>query len=185
MKRWVSGILIVVIILSFSACGKVEAEKIPTAKEQLSELETELFEAIIKMTTDSFYEPAAARVLNVGDYQSWAQHDADSYFYGCPDLVVVQMQGKNRLGGTLSIFCLLCIKDGECVSQSAKEDLDRYESLYEFDHDYKEILMTYKAVVGDNYELDDDYEIKKDASDLFDIGKINKALKEYWEEKGF
>lgn len=181
MKRWLSGVLIVVMILSLSACGKAEEEKIPTAKEQLSELETELFEAIVKMTTDSFYEPAAARVLKVGDYKNNTKWGVDDYLYG-PDLVVVQMQGTNRLGGTRSIFLLLCIKNGE---NADKERIARLEVGAGFWQCDKEDLLRYKGTVGDNVELYDDYEIKEDASDLFDIGKINKALKEYWEEKGF
>ncbi len=45
------------------------------------------------------------------------------------------------------------------------------------------LSMRYGGVVGDYAELLD-YSITTDASDIFNIGKINRALTEYWEDMG-
>ena len=44
--------------------------------------------------------------------------------------------------------------------------------------------MGYKAETGEYVNCGDYYEPKEEAEE-FDVGKINRALKEYWDEMGF
>ena len=190
--------------------------------DALSEKEKMLFDAIVDMSTDDFFNPSAVRLLEVGDYSGFefsneteelsqlfeelgmAEQLNDALMQ--PDLVIVRLQGENKAGGTLNHYYKVCIKGYEKTGELNQEMIDALEKQIEISEslvaindfldestsdDYEKLmetkseLMEYKADVGDYVDLGDDYEVKEDASDTFDIGKINKALKEYWENLGF
>lgn len=143
-----------------------------SAQEQLTEEERGLFESLVKMTTADFYEPAAIRVLEIGDYTKYTEYDENTVRYG-PDVVVVRLQGENRAGGTLNKYYLVCA--AEAINDVGDQNLYVIFGT--------SIGVTGK--LGDYVELSKNYTIEKDATDVFNIGRINKALKEYWEDMGF
>ena len=187
MKKTISLLLALVLCLSLCACGggnntvetTVPTEP-PTAREQLTELEEKLFNNLIAITKDSFYEPSAVRVLEVCDYyEGTTRTDPDEYDYSYgPDRVVVRLQGENRVGGTVNHYYLICLTGAENTSEYAKTMIAAFARN-------KEMRMHFKAEEGEYAEIGDYYEVKRDSSDIFDIGRINRALKEYWEEMGF
>lgn len=188
MKKAITIILILTMILSLAACGsrasnasstKAQAENatIPTekpvsARDSLNETEKQLFDALIEMAKN-FYEPSAVKVLEVGDYENNTKWEGTEYKTTGSDTVVVRLQGENRVGGTLNHYYRVCIKEGANL-------MERYSTL-----PLDEFMLKYGGKFGEYVELEDSYKIKNDASGEFDIGKINRALKEYWEEMGF
>lgn len=180
MKKMISALLALVLCLSLCACGANNEPTAPlSAKEQLTEKELSLFDALIKMTTKDFYEPAAIRILEVGDYEENMAWEEDSYIYG-PDTVVVRLQGENRMGGTLNHYYLVCITAAENMTKTAQSTLEAWTLLGKMEQ-----ILKHKGEVGDYAELSDGYQLEASADETFNIGRINKALAEYWEEMGF
>lgn len=188
MKKMISLFLVFVLCLSLCACGKnggateaPETEPMETlsAREQLTEVEQRLYEALIRMTTADFYEPSAVRVLEIGDYNENTAMDETSFLYG-PDTVVVRLQGENGEGGTLNHYYLVCIKGAENMTETAQITIKTWTMIGEMAN-----VLKHKGEAGDYAQLPDSYSFEKDAADLFDIGRINKALSEYWAEMGF
>ena len=189
MKKALFLILALVLCISLCACGggsDVPPEtttKPLTAREQLTDFEAKFFKILIDMTKESFYEPSAVRVLEVCDYNENTKYENDTSYYDSmygPDTIVVRLQGENKAGGTLNHFYLICLKSAENKSEYAQSMISL--DIYFGD---KEGRMRYKATEGEYVELSDYYSPKKDASDLISVARINKALKEYWEEMGF
>ena len=179
MKKTLSLLLALVMCLSLCACGGDNDNKdnsSTTAQEQLTDLEKTLFNNLISITSEVFYEPAAVRVLEVRNYEEYSGTNL-------PATVVVRLQGENKAGGTLNHYYLICIKSGE--ASDADKVLNTWASLYGVsDPRYKEAKLKNKANEGEYMQLDDDYKASIDCSDTFNIGRINKALKEHWEEMG-
>lgn len=163
VKRYFVLLFAVITLLSLCACGEKQttSENQPTAKEQLNESESILFDCLVNITTEYFYEPAAVRVLEIGDFQKGG-FDSNT--------VVVRLQGENKLGGTLNHYY--------CIAVSESETPDGIKDILEADG------FPYCAHIGDFIQLDDDYSISEKTND-YDFGKINQALSEYWKEKGF
>ncbi len=155
-----------------------EPPKEETNIEKLTSNEKGLFDAIIKMTKDTFYEPSAVRLLEVGDYKQNGQ--AGSLNLG-NSVVVIKLQGENRVGGTLNHYYCVVIKENEW--SIGEVDAKDYANSLRITGDAK-LALEIDGKVGDYVELDDRYSIEEDASDTFDIGRVNKALKEYWEDMG-
>lgn len=188
MKKVISLILVFVLCLPLCACGggsdvPETTTKPLTAREQLTDFEAKLFNILIDMTKESFYEPSAVRVIEVCDYEERTKYenDPDSYdlLFG-PDTIVVRLQGENKAGGTINHFYLICLKSAENKSEFAQNQI----KMSGFSGN-KKGRMQYKATEGEYAELSDYYSPKKDASNLISVARINKALKEYWEEMGF
>ena len=193
MKKTLSLIVALILCLSLCACGgENNAPETTTttqpititlsAREQLTDLEEKLFNNLIAITKESFYEPAAVRVLEVCDYKERSKYETpefDDLLYG-PDTIVVRLQGENRVDGTLNHYYLICLKAAENKDENIQELIKSYNFLGHIDW-----RMRYSATEGEYIELSDSYSPEKDASGRFNIGQINKALKEYWEEMGF
>lgn len=179
MKKIVSLILALVLCLSLSACGGGTTTEPLTAREQLTDLEEKLFNHILAITKKYSVEPSSVRVLEVCDYHERSKYEATADESG-PDTVVVCLQGENKVGGTVNDYVKICIKAGENKSEWGQIVID----LQSGSGGDKEILMNYKAKEGE-FVILDSYKPKTDSSDLFNVGRINKALKEYWEEMGF
>ena len=189
MQKRISLLLVFVLCLSLCACGsshtaETAATPIPTepltAREQLTDLEAKLFHLLIDITKDSFYEPSAVRVLEVCDYrEGTTKTDPEVYDaqYG-PDTVVVRLQGENRVGGTANHYYMICLASAVNTSEYGQTMIAAFAGNHQ-------MRMHYKGTEGEYANLGDSYEVKKDASDIFDIGRLNRALKEYWEELGF
>ena len=158
--------------LSLCACSNSKAPA--TAIDQLTPLEKSLFDALIIMISSDFYEPSSARVLEIGDYEARTNEDPTTSLYGT-DTVVVRLQAKNRMGGTLNHYFNICITAAENKTEYAQNLITYTQSAT--------TILKYKADVGDyvDYEY---YNIEKDASDIFNISRINEALREYWENIG-
>lgn len=197
MKKTLSLILVLVMCLSLCACSNESSQEELTAREQLSEKEEALFTAIISFVPEYFYAPADVKLLEVGDYEENSSGETENANWA--DFVVVRLQGQNRLGGTLNNHYLVCINDTKCWNKVKAEPFEfttilsdnprkRYEATGSKD-EWKKMIdmlllsMRYGGVVGDYAELLD-YSITTDASDIFNIGKINRALTEYWEDMG-
>ena len=196
MKKF-SFLLLIVLVISLCGCSsngqqannnssveKNEESSEKTAIEQLNEKEKLLFDALCKITKSDFFEPSAIRVLEIGDYRERTRWGKDSVLYG-PDTIVVRLQGENRVGGTLNHYYLVCIKDGE--SQTSQDLVKSLKQLEALRGGYMESILQYSGTVGDYTELSDSYKLEEDLSNSasWNIGKINKALAEYWENLGF
>ena len=199
MKKALSLILALVLCLSLCACGggnstgnntepntepntELSTEQSTTplsARDQLTELESRLFDALVKMVTDDFYEPSAVRVLEIGDFEERTKWDETSLLFG-PDTVVVRLQGENRVGGTLNHYYRVCVTAAENMAETAHQSIKTYSLLGD-----RNSVLDYKGEVGDYAELSDYYSFEESATDIFNIAHINKALNEYWEEMGF
>lgn len=183
MKKIIATILTMVLLFS---CVTALAEE-----EQLNEYEQLLVDALIKVSTDYFYEPSAVRVLEIDAFEKIGYYHAvlDSEFY--PWNVFLRIQGENRVGGTLNHYYLLCIKSGEGSPEKKGyiEALERNietEKIIGKDPKYSlNELYRHKAQVGDILDLGDSNWIENDEASVFSIKKINKALKAYWEDMGF
>jgi len=192
MKKIIALTLTLLLVMTLCACGGKEAEKTETAetvavtqqpeqeqKEQLTEEEVLLVEYLINIVTEDFVDPSAACVLKVCDYQDRDWHEEDHPMYG-PNTVVVCMQGENRMGGGGQAYLKICLTTAENTSDAAQDIIDARRVTGDF-----EGIMDYKGEAGEYVFLDEYYEPKNDSSDKFDIGRINTALEEYWEGKGF
>ncbi len=188
MKKTLALLLALVMCLSLVACGgkadsEANAEQNATpqsAIEQLTENERNLFDALVKMATDDFYNPPSVRVLEIGDLNEkvkWGEEYPG--LYG-PDTVVVRLQADNRAGGTLNHYYRVCIVAAENMDENAQTLVKSYSILGDWER-----VLDFKGEVGDYVELKDNYSFEKSATDMFNIGNINKALAEYWEDMGF
>ena len=188
MKKAITILLALVMVLSLAACGGTKAPeptpeptsaptptKEPTPIEALSSKEKLLFNAIIKFTKEDFYEPSKIRVLDVGDYTSRTSSE-----YG-PDTVIVQLQGQTSLGSTATQYYIVVIKDGENKNMEEFQQHAYNAAVLSGDR-YK--ALQYKGKVGDYGEAPDYYSIEKSATATFNVGKINKAIAQYWDDLG-
>ena len=156
-----------------------------------------LIDAIIKISTADFYEPAAVRVLEIVEFTThYALFKSYEEIKESPWNVVVRLQGENKIGGTINHYYMICIKDGYVSSRAdvvelqiqnieITNKLSRQPSLYEL-----ETLQAMKANVGDYIELGDNYQVSSKqnydmAQSHFTIKNVNKGLIEYWEDLGF
>ena len=181
MKKRIALLLALVMVLGMVGCGGKQ-----TARKQLNKQEEQLVTALIKITTADFYEPSKIRVLEIGTYENRTRFEGDPDHveeYG-PDTVVVRLQGENRVGGTLNHLYLLVLVGAENKSEKAQERLEKLEQL---GPGYENNIMTLRGEVGDYVQIADSNKLKdkEHAEEVFNIGKVNKALAEYWEERGF
>jgi len=186
MKKIIIFTLTIMLILSICSCGNSGTQTSTTtaavtteasAQDQLSELENKLFKALIKMTKDHFYNPSTVRVLEIGSHFDRTTYDKNTTLYG-PETVVVRLQGDNRAGGTLNHYYKVCITAAENTSADGKASIKDRAIL-----GWDDLLLDLKGEVGDYAELEDSTKVY--SSNRFDVGKINKALKEYWDDMGF
>jgi len=183
MKRIIAVFVMLCMCLALCACANEEAQPTETPAEPterptepvITEKEQQLVNYLIDIVTDSFYEPSAVRVLEIGDHVDntmWrdeGQPESLHEFYG-PETIVVRLQGENRIGGTLNHYYRICLT-------SAYNEDERELFAHE--------VLRYRGEAGQCAQLSDSYEITENASDEYDIGRINNALKEHWEELGF
>ena len=168
IKRYVLLLTTLIMTFVFVSCGSTDdssaapaSSKEPTPVEQLSSDEKTVFDAIIK--NNSFYNQKDIRVLDCVK--------ADGQIF-------LGIQGTNKMGGTVSKAYV--IKNGE-MSQ-----IDDWDSIKD-DESWKlaAALIKYpsgKTSIGTIYDYADKVEVKHFPDDS--VGKINKAIKYYWEEKG-
>lgn len=182
MKKWMAILLTLAICLGLAACGEepvatTEPTEPPTAREQLSAEEERLFSALITVTTEDFFEPSAVRVLEVCDYSNTASR---------PELITVRLQGENRVGGTVNHYYRVCLTGQEEFSEDMQDQMLIWSFDWLFNGDTYAHLkhMEYKAETGEYEIYGDNYTTEKEAKE-FDVKKINRALKEYWDEMGF
>lgn len=201
MKKYViCFFLAVALIFSLCSCKGAnstanDAKQTSTsAKDLLNEDELQLFNALVQMTKKDFFNPSAVRVLEVGrSYLSgsyrYQNHEEE------PKLVIVRLQAENKVGGTLNNYYLVCVKAGEVPGKENeyKENAAtaaRYEKFGDDDtYSHLRILalsdmMKIKADFAEYADIGDKPTGFTELSD-FDIGKINKALAEYWKDLGF
>lgn len=156
-----------VITFILVSCGSTDdsgaapaSSKEQTPIEVLTSDEKSVYDAVIKA---NFFNQKEARVLDcvISDNNTF-----------------VGIQGTNKMGGTIS-KCYM-IKNGEL------SEVDDYDSNCN-DEDWKLIaaLVKYpsgKTSIGVIYDYAEKVEVKHFPDDS--VGKINKAIKYYWEEKG-
>lgn len=197
MKKVLALLIAFVMLFGLAACGQGKPE--PTAEEQLNENEKQLFDALIKITTDDFVEPSYVRVIELGDYEQRTKENETSSKYG-PDTIFVHLQQKNDLGQPDSGYYIICLAGGENTSNDGQSRIESLERRMEInslsgalgrDSNWKEEnmhvkgeLLEYKGEFAEYGTVFSTYEVKNDASDIFDVGKINRAIAEHWEALG-
>ena len=158
MKKILSVFISVCLAGVFSSCSDFESS--PAAEtstvETLSELENEVFEAL-KIALLDFRSPTEARVLEAGDY---VNKTTTKEFPNGLEEISLKISAPNGFGGNTSKYYYLYLSDTTFVS-------DKNTKLY-FEK-------------GDM--LEDESEKITTECDV-DTSKVNKALKEYWEEQG-
>lgn len=192
MKKVLLFVTALLMCMAFCACNGVDGDSTtaistepPTAREQLTEPEEKLFTYLIGIFTDDFYDPAAARILEICDYQERTKYENTEYhdsLFG-PDTVVVRIQGKSKLRSGEDVSLIICLKSAENKSDSARSFIQSCSLASILGSDNKSSIMKYKATEGE-YAVIYSYNEEDDASDTFNISRINKALIEYWEEMG-
>lgn len=185
----------IMITMSLSACGNqnqnnesqtnttkeateivATTEKEISAQDSLTGEEKLLFNALVRMIKD-FYEPSAVRVLDIGDYTNYEEKDLSSLSQADADYlrknavtIVVRLQGENKIGGTLSHYYMICLEEGKDTEWSRSGTFMRAD-------------LERTGKYGEYIELEDSYTIEENATN-YNIGRINKALTEHWEELG-
>jgi hypothetical protein len=131
-------VLIIIMFLSFFmliGCGS-------SAYNKLDDFEQDVFNSLL-ININDFYNPSEIRVIGASEYE-----DEDGY-------VFIEIQGTNRIGGTINRWYLLQIESGY-------------------------VGATYMNR-GDIIDVDDwSLDITVDGG--FDCGGINSALNKYWED---
>lgn len=164
------------------SCGKNDtptpspastSEEPKKAIDSLLEKEKTLMDIIIKMASAKFSSPSSIKVVAV-------KKPSELPIFN--DIVIVQLQGENKYGATVSEYYafIVKVKSSDLMTDSErKEKKSMYNKLGQYIK-----AMGYYGEVGDYLKLSDDSQIGGDASG-YDVGNINRAISEYWEEKGF
>ncbi len=120
----------------------------PSAIEQLNEYEKWLFDVMIAKFLPSFYNAPAARIRKI---ESYGNENFEENM-----ILLVNIQGTNRLGGTLyKDFMILCKKD---INESSYLPMFTDDGLYDRSSGSSILIETTKL----------------------DYTKVNAALEEYW-----
>lgn len=188
MKNLIIILLVAVLCLSVCSCnGSNENEPAvtttttvvdpPAAIDLLNDEELLLFDFLIELTSNDFFEPSAVRVLEVGDYEERSHFKGTSYedvLYG-PDTIVVRLQGENLAGGTANNHYVIALNTAENTTSYGKNQTK---------FDYPLTVIYYKAEAGQYVQLGESYSIEEPAEN-YNVGNINRAIAEYWSEMGF
>lgn len=169
MKRIIALLMVAVLGISLCACGESKSK---TAKEMLTEQELAIYNYVLDITTEEFFEPSAAKILSIGDYNdSGAQYETDPDFKSLwsSTTIVVKIQGENKVGGTVNNCYLIALNE---VHNNER---------FIFDQEDK---VMFSCVPGDYAILSKSYEIEEPCPD-YNVGNINRAFTEYWTELGF
>ena len=185
--RKIFYVLFLCIIMSALCACSAEIQKAEETTEEnagMSELEEQLFDYIVKMSTESFFDPSAVRLLEVGDHVKRHRYTPESDHYG-PDTIVLRLQGENRVGGTTNQHFMVCLTtaQNEAFLKSSARELIIYMAK-NGDIGDQVYVLTHEGNAGDFVQLKEDYSIVDEVS-YVDVGNINRALAEYWESMGF
>ncbi len=207
MKKVAALLLVLSMAFALCACGsEADSSVVPepekTSIEQLSEKERLLYDAVLDIVSDRFKEPSATRILEIGDCIDNSQKTGDDFG---TETVVVRFQGTDSENGTVNGYYLICTVAADNSENNSMYEIHklRYESAQldvllakakgtsvsqkTVDTMTKEasIMMQYKAEYKEFLCLGSDYTFTNSPASGYDIGKINSALKEHWDELGF
>ncbi len=186
--------ILLVVLLSFSilsGCGvtepvEVEVEKEKTPIEELTEQEKLLFDALIKIS-NTYPNPASLKLLEVGDYGEIDSIDIGRNYMieGFGTIWDSTPLGKGRFLIGLTAKLQYENDNAETVSKYFNIRLDTLEkSIVEKedpDSDYYCTKEEAEKAFGNHCVAMEP--IKTNNEDIFNISKINKALKYYWDER--
>lgn len=204
MKKLILFLLTCATIVSFCACSgkstgesdasinaassetKVIAQTEPapaSAKDELSEREKKIFDAVIRLATEEFYSPASVRLLEVGrPNQILFRRNED--LWAPPQVYAFRLQGENLVGGGNNSWFAICTEGGEFKDKEEWVEKIKNNTLPGAIREMK--LMCISAKKGEYVQLKDDMDITKLwGSDSDTVKKINRAIKEYMEDMGF
>lgn len=121
--------------------------KEPSAIEQLNEEESKVFNYMTNSFLKSFYNASAARLRNIYTIEA----KKEGYVYSSTSFMLFDLQGTNRMGGTLFKYYMVMVKeDGSGSYFACKDGFSPDSSYIDFPRD------------------------------VIDYTKINAALDEYW-----
>lgn len=121
--------------------------KEPSAIEQLNEEESKVFNYMTNSFLKSFYNASAARLRNIYTVEA----RKEGYVYSSTSIMLFDLQGTNKLGGTLFKYYMVILQeDGSGSSFPCKDGFSPDSSYIDFPRD------------------------------VIDYTKINAALDEYW-----
>ena len=187
MKRFVAFILALSMVFALCACGssKTQTETpkatpkptpVPTAKDKLNAEELMIFNTFIAVTKD-YSDPSKARIIEVGNYEPRSITVGQG-----PDTVIIRIQGENVAGGTGNKYYILVLNGGEITGEGAEERIAFWAARPRA----KDMMLQLKAKTGEYAETEDGDLIKNWRDyDKVDVGNLNRAIQEYWENKGF
>lgn len=212
MKKVLTFSLVIIIFLSLVACSD-NSQNPKTAIEELNEDEKVLFEALKVMSNDFFEpgEVTLLEVGDYGG--SIYSGLSNPCGRGEHHSVTVRLQGENRVGGTLSDYYTVRLDTlpesivdnvGTAIRKEAENDCKEHWddcTSWEYPRSDFSSRTEYKSFLEDVYYADDfcteeeankligkyindkDDTIEVSAEEKYNIAKINKALKYYWNER--
>lgn len=151
----------------FTGCGNSEEE------DKLSRSEKVIYDSLME-GIDDFYCPQEVRVLECSGIL--LQDDDQNPYFIDKDIAhcYINISAPTKAGATSNeVFCLVTDENGS--SKYPRGSMWTYEDVYDSANSYgfdAEIVGFSKS----------DYHVTPD--DEIDVGKINNALKEHWEELG-
>ena len=135
----------------------------PSAYDLLNESEKELFDYLADAVID-FFNPSSVRVLKVAARTEVAAGLSDSFPDG-EDCYIIQITGTNKIGGTINKYFQVNMMDYVYIDGDGNRIPMEKGSMLD-------VSLIYD-ILGINTE-----------SSVIDVGRINKALKERWENLG-
>lgn len=163
-------------------CGIAEESAI----DKLDDFERNIFDSLLIMLKD-FKDPSSVRILELPtllDYSdSREKYLAGEEIDGRPDVVCVRLTGNNSFGGKDSPYFMLC-----CYTWNEEPRTELGKSFVDLRTTYGASMrkaFNYKGTAGDYYEVNEPLMEMRIIGVEKIIGRINRALKEYWEILGF
>ena len=137
--------LVVSTLSGITASCEVIVEE-PSALEKLNEEESKVFNYMVDSFLKSFYNASGARLRNIYTVKA-----AEDYVYSAESVLLFDLQGTNKLGGTLFKYYIVMLdEEGEGFYLPCPDDFTMDDTYIDFPRD------------------------------IIDYRKINAALDEYW-----
>lgn len=155
----------------FTGCGK-------SAREKLNPTEGVIYDAFLE-GLDNFYNPQTVKILECSSVYSLGDTQ-NPYFITANEVAhcYIKVNAQTKSGGSASeVYCLVTDKDSSSKYKAGSmwtwdDVIDSLESMGYNDQTIRSL----------GFSKNSDYYVSEDKD--IDVGKLNKALDEHFEEKG-